>query len=252
MIKPMYALKTVEEIADFIIKHQRTMAALHPDWGSRRHGRINSVEFTEMKLGPYSASHTAPLGKTRNFADPEKFLGLRGRIKFTHTGEQNIDFKPLGICTGSGGGGGGRLSYEVILWAEDFPAMIQPLIDDVRADYQAKFKAVAAMFKITPEALAEQCGNIRSAIYGAARGCEKYFSRDELPWPIRQYEDQLDPVGQELAKHFECMFTFERKVELPEAWQDKVSGDRWHHYCDLDTAVAIKMALSEPMKITNL
>lgn len=79
----------------------------------------------------YSNSHSAPLGKMTNYHHdsnhPSGYPGYRGHISYQMIddsgGGSNI-FRQTGINTGSGGGGGIKYTYEVTLFAADWPMLV--------------------------------------------------------------------------------------------------------------------------------
>lgn len=94
---------------------------------------ITEVRFENMRwVDGVPAMHSAPRGRKEVWRSedhpgvPTHHPGWRGRFCYTTTDYYNWDssaWKRAGICTG-GGGGGHKSSYDVIIWAEDFPVMV--------------------------------------------------------------------------------------------------------------------------------
>lgn len=80
-----------------------------------------------------SNSHTAPRNGATNWGGyrdkegvPRGYPGWRGRITFSVNHSTSFGsnyFENTPICTGSGGGGDPSLSYDLQLWAADFPVI---------------------------------------------------------------------------------------------------------------------------------
>lgn len=81
-----------------------------------------------------SNSHSAPRKGVTNFDrrsehnkdKPTSYPGWRGRITYSVTHSTSFGsnyFERTPICTGGGGGGDGSLSYDLTLWASDFPVI---------------------------------------------------------------------------------------------------------------------------------
>lgn len=104
------------------------------------------VKLTDMRYGNHSNTHSCPRnGGVQNFRQlddaPKKYPGWYGRLSikvkpgvqkykgqtYMRDGFGSDYFNNTGICTGSGGGGGGEsfksYSYDVKIWAADFPVM---------------------------------------------------------------------------------------------------------------------------------
>lgn len=104
------------------------------------------VSVKDMRFGNYANTHSCPRnGGVQNFMQkdgaPKKYPGWRGRIDikvkpgmykykgatYMRDGFGSSYFNKTGICTGSGGGGSGdgfkSYSYDVKIWAADFPVM---------------------------------------------------------------------------------------------------------------------------------
>lgn len=77
-------------------------------------------------------THCAPIGKRTNWGHdkslPTSYPGYNGHIHFVMdkdgAGGSSDIFRQTGINTGSGGGGGRNFSYEVTLFADDWPMLI--------------------------------------------------------------------------------------------------------------------------------
>lgn len=92
---------------------------------------ISKLKFETMSWSPMcSNSHAAPKGRKTNWGGrepdtPRGYPGWRGRISY-HTSDyyawDSSNWKAAGIHTGSGGGGHNS-SYEVTVFAEEFPNM---------------------------------------------------------------------------------------------------------------------------------
>lgn len=94
---------------------------------------ISNIVFRNMVWSDEcSNSHSAPIGERTNWERSHKypisFPGYRGRIDFVMSDNQDCGgsnvFRETGINTGSGGGGGNSYSYEVTLFAADWPMLI--------------------------------------------------------------------------------------------------------------------------------
>jgi hypothetical protein len=131
-----------DTIAAWVVDNQQTLI---DRYNAQRNGQprklrknekpfaITSVVFDNMRRDSHiSNSHNAPLGQLtnwgRSFSDrPTSYPGHRGTIRICYEGEFSGSITDLlkgtGICTGSGGGGAGKLNYETILWADDWPGM---------------------------------------------------------------------------------------------------------------------------------
>jgi hypothetical protein len=95
--------------------------------------KITKFKFDQMRWNPLcSNSHAAPRGKPTNWcardADPSVprgYPGWRGRLSYHTTSYMAWDssnWKAAGIHTGTGGGGH-ESSYDVTVFAEEFPNM---------------------------------------------------------------------------------------------------------------------------------
>ena len=132
---------TFDEITQWVIDNQETpidrFYANHPNERRPRETkryvpfRITSVKLDGMHHNvTISNSHSAPRGMPTNWRGnhhlPTGYPGWHGRILIQHEGDfsqVSRMFSDIGICTGTGGGGGGYLSYDVKLWEADWPAM---------------------------------------------------------------------------------------------------------------------------------
>lgn len=133
---------TFDEIAQWVIDNQETLIdrfyANHPNERRPRETkryvpfRINFVKLDGMQHGVnISNSHSAPKGMPTNWSGgnhhlPTGYPGWHGRILIQHEGDfSHVSrlFSDIGICTGTGGGWAGELSYDVKLWEADWPAM---------------------------------------------------------------------------------------------------------------------------------
>lgn len=99
-----------------------------------------------LKINGYnkecSNSHSAPRKGVTNFDrrsehnkdKPTSYPGWRGRITFSVTHSTSFGsnyFERTPICSGSGGGGDPHLSYDLQLWASDFPVIWEKHCRDV-------------------------------------------------------------------------------------------------------------------------
>jgi len=132
---------TFDEITQWVIDNQETLIdrfyANHPHERRPRETkryvpfRITSVKLDRMHHNVnISNSHSAPRGMPTNWGGnyhlPTGYPGWHGRILIQHEGDfSHVSrlFSDIGICTGTGGGGGGYLSYDVKLWEADWPGM---------------------------------------------------------------------------------------------------------------------------------
>lgn len=105
---------------------------------------ISDVRIEKMRWASIPTTHNAPMGrKTTGYGDTpaESHFGWRGRISYIQknfpTFASDI-FKNTAINTGSGGGGF-RLEYELYLFAEDFPFMLEMMRQEGRLDPGAPY-----------------------------------------------------------------------------------------------------------------
>jgi hypothetical protein len=143
-IQPMFEKRTFRALENWIVKNHQLIRAFGrrvSSYGSRHPGNLVYIRFHSMRWGEQSCSHNAPLGKPTNWSKrdpnlPSTYLGWRGRVDMyfdDYASGETDGLTEVGICTGSGGGGGGAtkkyprgyyLSYDVILWGDDFPKLI--------------------------------------------------------------------------------------------------------------------------------
>lgn len=107
-------------------------------WGrSARHADCPEVTLTDVRWatgswGQHSNSHSCPQGGVTNWHGkpdlPRSYAGWHGRLEWSHSGQDHYSsasadmFRDTVIHTGTGGGSGRRYSYDVTLWADDWPA----------------------------------------------------------------------------------------------------------------------------------
>jgi hypothetical protein len=106
--------------------------------GGRRFGtKSDNLLGLTLKADIYcynsSNSHKSPRKGVTNWGGhrdedgaPRGYPGWRGRITYSVTSSTTFGsayFDDTPICTGSGGGGDGSLSYDLTLWASDFPVI---------------------------------------------------------------------------------------------------------------------------------
>lgn len=140
----MGQVASFEELQQFIIDNWeffRTNAIEHNAWTKRRYSKkddqlidsqlvLSDLQYVEKLRN----SHCAPRGGVDNFdtrseynqGKPTSYPGWRGRITYSVSKSSSFGsdyFNNTPINTGSGGGGDTRLSYELRLWAADFPVM---------------------------------------------------------------------------------------------------------------------------------
>ena len=91
-----------------------------------------------------SNSHNCPRRGVQNFdtraehnkGKPTGYPGWYGRITFSVTITSSFGsdyFNNTPICTGTGGGGDSRLSYDLKIWADDFPVLWEKHCRDIWA-----------------------------------------------------------------------------------------------------------------------
>jgi hypothetical protein len=130
------------ELQQFIIDNWeffRTNAIEQNAWTKRRYSKkddqLISLELSGLHfVQELSNSHSCPRKGVTNFdrrsecnkGKPTSYPGWRGRITYGVTKSISFGsdyFRGTPICTGSGGGGDTHLSYDLSLWAADFPVM---------------------------------------------------------------------------------------------------------------------------------
>ena len=117
----------------------RTNCHKNGSWRKRSFAK-NDDQLISLELTGFffkqdlSNSHSCPRDGVQNFdrrsehnkGKPTGYPGWSGRISYSVTNSTGFGsdyFSNTPICTGSGGGGDQRLSYELKLWAADFPVM---------------------------------------------------------------------------------------------------------------------------------
>lgn len=163
----MGQVKSVDELNQFIKDNWRWFwanGAQHDfyKWSSNKGKPAEFHEYHEITISDLyfkedlSNSHSSPRKGVQNFdtrADynkgkPTGYPGWSGRINikvkppmskhkkdpYMHDGWGSSYFENTTICTGSGGGGGGKdfksYSYDIKIWAADFPVMYEALRKD--------------------------------------------------------------------------------------------------------------------------
>ena len=106
-------------------------------WEMARKKRIKptagNFRLKKMRWEQIATTHSAPIGrKTTGWGkEPaERHPGWRGQITFQQSdcvASGSDLLRGIGINTGSGGGGGSNYSYEVSLYAEDFPELLEAM-----------------------------------------------------------------------------------------------------------------------------
>lgn len=152
----MGQVANIEELNQFIKDNWAWFFAngvAHQHWRSDKPHDFHEfvdVSLSGMRYGNYRNSHSCPRnGGVQNFdtrskyneGKPTHYPGWYGRITikvrpgmhkykgqtYMRDGFGSDYFDNTGICTGSGGGGGGEdhksYSYDVTIWAADFPVM---------------------------------------------------------------------------------------------------------------------------------
>jgi hypothetical protein len=151
-LKRMGQVASIEELNEFIKDNWAWFFAngITDQWHNpKRHHEFHEyvrVELVNMKFGNYANTHSCPFnGGVQNFMQqdgtPKKYPGWYGRINilvkpgmhkykgrtYMRDGWGSSYFNNTGISTGSGGGGSGEdcksYSYDVKIWAADFPVM---------------------------------------------------------------------------------------------------------------------------------
>lgn len=117
----------------------RTNCHKNGSWRKRSFAQKDD-QLLDIKLSGFifkqdmSNSHNSPRAGVENFdtrcesnkGKPNGYPGWQGRITYSVTNSTGFGsdyFERTPICTGSGGGGDGSLSYELKLWASDFPVL---------------------------------------------------------------------------------------------------------------------------------
>lgn len=166
-IQKMGQVKSLDELNKFIKDNWKWFWANGAKndfyrWGHNKTAAAPFHEYVDVSIldlrwqENMSNSHSCPRGGVQNFdtrADynkgkPTGYPGWTGRINikvkppmskhkkdpYMHDGWGSSYFDNTIICTGGGGGGGGKdcksYSYEVKLWAADFPAMYEAVRKD--------------------------------------------------------------------------------------------------------------------------
>lgn len=160
-LEKMGQVKSIDELNQFIKDNWKWFwanGAQHDFYRWDRKGEAAPFhEYHEITISDYywkedlSNSHSCPRKGVQNFdtrseynkGKPTGYPGWSGRIHikvkppmskhkkdpYMHDGWGSSYFDRTTICTGGGGGGGGKdfksYSYEVKLWAADFPAMYE-------------------------------------------------------------------------------------------------------------------------------
>ena len=111
------------------------MNAQERAWGKRLAPKSDNLIGLTLKIDGFdqftSNSHKCPRKGVTNWGNrtegaPTSYPGWRGRINFSVTHSTSFSsnyFEQTPICTGGGGGGDGSLSYDLTLWAADFPVI---------------------------------------------------------------------------------------------------------------------------------
>lgn len=147
-IGEIFKLTKMDDIGPLVVKHWDAIVRLSGRKTSFwQRGRLLALNLRKMSYGILSNSHSAPIGKPRNWGGhdddaPTGYPGFDGRIDLclTDSIDANI-LETVGICTGTGGGGGRckvtegcryHLSYDVKIWSHDYRdlhrTLRQPLI----------------------------------------------------------------------------------------------------------------------------
>ena len=143
----MGKVNDVSELEQFITNNWEVFRQSIASGGRRRKITGNSDKLLSLKIEIYnfdqtlSNSHDCPRGGVTNFdrrseynkGKPTGYPGWRGRITYSVTsstgfGSEYFDNTP--INTGSGGGGDQKLSYDLRLFAADFPVMWERHVRD--------------------------------------------------------------------------------------------------------------------------
>ena len=142
----MGQVASVQELEQLIVDNWerfRNNSLYHNSWTKRKVGR-NSDRLVNLSLSIRTMevdarnSHSCPRGGVQNFdtraecnkGKPTSYPAWVGRITYGVTNSSSFGsdyFRKTPINTGSGGGGDTHLSYELKLWAADFPVMWENL-----------------------------------------------------------------------------------------------------------------------------
>lgn len=155
-LERMGQVASIDELNQFIKDNWAWFFAngvAHRHWPEKKSHDFHEfvdVSLSGMRYGNYRNSHSCPRnGGVQNFdtrskyneGKPTHYPGWHGRITikvkpgmhkykgqtYMRDGFGSDYFDNTGICTGSGGGGGGEeyksYSYDVTIWAADFPVM---------------------------------------------------------------------------------------------------------------------------------
>lgn len=133
---------SIDQFSKFIFANQTLFweEAKRSDWTSWRWKGRNTfptlIEFTEFKLfwnEHVSNTHSCPHNGVMNFRGldgiPKGYPGWKGRIGWkvndieSPVGSSLFSGKNCRIHTGSGGGGSNYFTYEVIIYAADWPGL---------------------------------------------------------------------------------------------------------------------------------
>lgn len=135
-ISSLYECKTYNEIEEWLFVNQDLICRFfsHPNYDSEKFGKVVRISLTEMRWEDrIPMTHSSPICMKDNFHQkpeygPTHSPGWRGRIEFIYeNNDRDFPFhdrwRSVNICTGSGGASGNKSSYEVTLWAADFPQL---------------------------------------------------------------------------------------------------------------------------------
>jgi len=102
---------------------------------------LGKFKFERISAGDCRNSHSAPRGLPTNWGGgnegiPRHYPGISCDIRFSGKiisksciGERGTDYlEEIGICTGTGGGGGESYRYECTIWAQEFPKLFDNLL----------------------------------------------------------------------------------------------------------------------------
>lgn len=114
-----------ERFSDYDKKRATKNRTKHPHY-------LGEVRFENLRWEAIATTHHAPFGRrTTGFGkEPaERYFGWRGKISFVQKNFPTFAseiFRNTGINTGSGGGGD-RLEYQLVIFAEDFPDLMEAM-----------------------------------------------------------------------------------------------------------------------------